>query len=406
MKDLPGIKSLIVNAGVRYENYSNIGGKANGKYGVEYRPIKDLLVRATYADVFRAPTISDLFAGGAQDAPSIIDPCDGINEAVGTNANHDAACAGVPRDGSYALSNTQGTGLLGVGNPNLKPETGFTTDFGFVYSPSFYKPLTVEVDYYKYSIDKAIGSISAQQVLDSCYNTGTFCNFVGNRDFSTFEPSLIFEPTANVGQFLVQGVDFGLRLNYDKTPLGKFLFGFDGSYLQKNVQTTVDPSTGAVLARNSVAGRGFPNGVPPDFYPRLKMTTFVSWDYGPFNIFVRDRFVSSISDDGGDDGLGTTFGVDAAADPAVCSTGAKGGDYGTPDSAFLCKRNIGYQSYVDVAATYKLKPLHTDFTVGVNDLFSDGAQAYYSSGPSFAYDNSNGSILGRFYYARMKISFN
>ena len=61
--------------------------------------------------------------------------------------------------------------LLSVtgGNPNLLPEKANTTGFGAVVSPSFLPGFNASVDYYRIKINGAIAALSAQQIIDQCY---------------------------------------------------------------------------------------------------------------------------------------------------------------------------------------------------------------------------------------------
>ncbi len=75
--------ALNVNLGIRRSDYSvdTIGTSTNAQFKVEYRPVNDILVRATYAEVFRAPTIVDLSLAATQDAPTFNDPCTALTAA-------------------------------------------------------------------------------------------------------------------------------------------------------------------------------------------------------------------------------------------------------------------------------------------------------------------------------------
>ncbi|MGB4858183.1 MAG: TonB-dependent receptor, partial [Dokdonella sp.] len=77
LADVPFAKSLNLSLGSRYSDYSAFGNTTNSKIGLEWRPIDDLLLRGTVAEVFRAPTISDLFGGVTPSADTYRDPCDG-----------------------------------------------------------------------------------------------------------------------------------------------------------------------------------------------------------------------------------------------------------------------------------------------------------------------------------------
>ncbi len=61
-----GAKMLSVDIASRYANYSNFGSTTNNKYSFQWKPIDDLLVRGTYAEGFRAPTLDDTAGGGSQ----------------------------------------------------------------------------------------------------------------------------------------------------------------------------------------------------------------------------------------------------------------------------------------------------------------------------------------------------
>lgn len=77
LADLPGAKELTFNAATRYSKFDTFGNTTNNKFGLKWRPMDDLLVRATYAEGFRAPTIGNLYGGGSQTfATGFQDPCD------------------------------------------------------------------------------------------------------------------------------------------------------------------------------------------------------------------------------------------------------------------------------------------------------------------------------------------
>jgi outer membrane receptor protein involved in Fe transport len=92
LKDLPFAHSLNIDLGDRYSKYSNFGSTNNWKAAIEYRPIEDLLLRATVSKVFRAPTPTNLFAGPGADAPTATDPCAGHRNSRATRRAADSAC--------------------------------------------------------------------------------------------------------------------------------------------------------------------------------------------------------------------------------------------------------------------------------------------------------------------------
>src|SRR5690606_21928066 len=57
----PGLERLIVNLAVRYDDYSDVGDTTNAKYGLSWKPVPSLGLRASYGTSFRAPLISQIY---------------------------------------------------------------------------------------------------------------------------------------------------------------------------------------------------------------------------------------------------------------------------------------------------------------------------------------------------------
>ncbi len=141
LKDAPFATALNLTVGGRYSKYSTFGSTTNGTYKLEWRPLDDLLVRGTFADIFRAPSIVDLSQAPTSDAATFSDPCVGLTQPqVTANPNLALACVNVPRDGSFTQANSQVDALLlgsNIAGFTLKPESGDVITFGFVYEPNW-----------------------------------------------------------------------------------------------------------------------------------------------------------------------------------------------------------------------------------------------------------------------------
>ena len=171
LKDIPFVHALNLTVGDRYSKYNTFGNTNNSKIALEWRPIEDLLVRGTVSEVFRAPTVADLFASAASDAPRLShDPC---NHYTGNPVN--PACVGVPTDGSFVnsevASGLQSTGIVSgsefAGFP-LGPEFGKSFDWGVVYDPHFIEGLSVSADLWRLYLKNTITTVRAQSVVDLC----------------------------------------------------------------------------------------------------------------------------------------------------------------------------------------------------------------------------------------------
>ncbi|MFT3761407.1 MAG: TonB-dependent receptor [Pseudoxanthomonas sp.] len=372
LSDKPFAQALSLSAGVRYSDYSSFGDTTNGKLGLEWRPYADLLVRASYADIFRAPTIDDLYGGQTGDTPTVNDPCSGAAAGVG-------ACAGVPAGfiGERQPPATNGS------NPNLQPETGRASNIGFVYNPSFYSPLTVSLDFWHYKIEDAIVAPGAQVILDLCYRGGlsSYCSLVTRAEQGNI--TNINNTLANVGRIDTRGADLGVYLNLGETRFGKFQVSFDGTYLDAYDYTAVSaqPDT-----RVGYAGKwkGSDSGGLGNF-ARVRTRTALNWSLGDFSASLTHRFVSHVYVDN----LDTASGAYCDGSQDVVSTAS---------GNVICKYKVSPYHYVDLSGSWKYRPWDATFTVGVNNVFDKEMD-------SFAVDYSTYDVIGRFVYARMSFAF-
>jgi len=302
LRDLPGAQQLNVTVGVRYSDYSvdTIGDDTNAQFKLEYRPIADLLLRGSFAQVFRAPTILDLSKAPSQDAPTFTDPCTGLTDAmVAANPNLALACQGVPRDGSFEQPNSQITGLI-LGSPNLKPETGDVTTFGVVYDPNFVEGLSLTVDYWKYKIEDLITPLDPNFAATQCVQTGNpdFCGLMfrypdthpAAGEFQVFQ-----EPIVNLGVLETDGIDFGIKYALRNTAAGSFNFSLDMTRINSYEST---PAPGAQTV--DIAGtfdRQFGN------YAKWRGLLGVGWALGGFDGLLTLRYIHSLKVNDPDGGL-------------------------------------------------------------------------------------------------------
>ena len=133
LKDLPFAKALSLDLANRWSQFRWQGGTpgtpeaglkngtsaSTGRIQLRWQPIQDLVVRASWAQGFRAPSISDLYNSGGASYNILQDPCapasQGGNLVAG--APLPAGCLGVVHEQSGTRIQTA-TG----GNPLLTPE--------------------------------------------------------------------------------------------------------------------------------------------------------------------------------------------------------------------------------------------------------------------------------------------
>jgi iron complex outermembrane recepter protein len=292
LADMPGAKALNLKAGIRYSDYSQdtIGSSTNAQIKLEYRPVGDLLVRASFAEVFRAPTILDLSLAPTQTASTFNDPCIGITAAdVAANPNLALACENVPLGGSFEQANSQVTGLL-IGNPELKPETGDVFNYGLVYDPSQIRGLSFTVDVWRYKIDDLISAVDVNFAADQCVATGasTFCDLIFR--FGPGENAgqiqVFRQPNLNLGTLETNGVDLGVRYTTPQTASGKWTFTADATRIRSYENV---PEPGAVPVE--VVGtysRQFGN------YAKWRGLVSARWELAAFDAAVVARYIDNI----------------------------------------------------------------------------------------------------------------
>jgi len=254
LKGVIGADLLSLNLASRYSDYSNFGDTTNSKVSLMWKPIPDLLVRGTWAEGFRAPSLGDTFGGGSQTFDTYLDPCDTVNGAYKSNDTVRANCtaAGVPA--TYRQRNQAGNPVgsggaqtavafnSGVGNNNLTPETATTKTAGIVYNPSFVSGLNIAVDFFDIEIKNRISAITTPYTLSQCYVEGVqqFCNNVV-RD-TTGAITRLDRGNTNMGSMSTRGVDLELGYRLPRMSFGQFNFRSQTTYLDQYVLQSTNTS--------------------------------------------------------------------------------------------------------------------------------------------------------------------
>lgn len=243
LSGVPFAEELTVDGAYRYSHYSTAGDTDTWKVGGRWRPIDQIMFRATEAKSVRAPNISELFLPRVQTFAEIDDPCDKDNVNAGTSFRYDNCAAALSPFGldPDTYDNTLSESVEGVigGNPNLGAETARTTTFGVVLQPNFLPGFTASVDYYEIDLTNAIQFFEAQTVVDKCYDLpqpNEFCTLVGRNPDNGFVD--YFESAAvNVASYETSGIDFSVRYNVDPadfgigSDIGTFSLSLVGSHL-------------------------------------------------------------------------------------------------------------------------------------------------------------------------------
>ena len=253
LAERPFAQTLDFIVGTRYSRYTNFGGTTNSQFGVRWKPVDDLLMRANYAEGFRAPSVAQLFQGTIHNPGGPADPCDQINnEETPPTPAVLARCAqlGVPADvDSFA----QHGSFLQGGDPNLQPETSRSAGIGAIYTPQWLPGLDFSLDWYHIRVRNAIGDPTEQSVVDDCYlrNNDTACASIVRDpvDGTIFRVTAL---TQNIrGGVEAEGYDFTLNWRHD-TPIGRLSAHWVTNYVDYFGEIG-QPAAGSTLPDGSTA---------------------------------------------------------------------------------------------------------------------------------------------------------
>jgi outer membrane receptor protein involved in Fe transport len=243
--------------------------------------------RGSFTEVFRVPTIYDLYQAPTSSASQFNDPCVGIEAAdVAANPNLALACENVVLDGTFEQPNSQIDGLL-LGDPDLKPETGDVLTYGLVYDPSWAPGLSLNVDFWDYSLENVVTQLDVNTIADQCVATGNddFCSLITRfSDGSVFQ---LRQPTTNFGKLDTSGIDLGVRYLWRNTPVGDFRFSVDATYTDK-FDSVVVPGTPTIEAAGTY-NRQYGN------YAEWRGIAAVGWSYDAFNGLLSARYIDGIT---------------------------------------------------------------------------------------------------------------
>jgi iron complex outermembrane receptor protein len=205
----PGARALEIIFSERYDDYSDFGSAAKPKIAISYKPIDDLIFRATYAEGFIAPSLSQLFGTSIFSVPTIVDPVLGA---------------------SYTTLEVTSN------NPHLKPENSYGYYAGAVWTPGASDPqqswwgwangFTAYVDWYQIELRNLIGQVSAQQIVDAeASSPGSIVRGPGGT------VTQINSVLQNVGTLLTDGIDFGCSYITKEFAWGKLDAELNASFI-------------------------------------------------------------------------------------------------------------------------------------------------------------------------------
>lgn len=406
LKDLPAIRSLSLDAAIRYSDYSNFGGTTNASFKLTWQPIEDLLIRASYGTGFRAPTVNDLYQG-RYNAGGFTDPCDAVYGPAGYGYSAAVAqrCqngfAGLPGVGSnFRQVDVNGVPVTQVdaagitesyngGNPNLKPETSYNGQVGFVYSPSWLEGFNVTLDYWRYNIRNLITGITNDQVLANCYQFGieSACGQF-QRQAGTGQIINLLNLETNAGWQKTSGYDFTAAYALPKFSFGQFKLSMNGTYV-----TSFDmlPTIGSAV----VYGTGIASAQTAMSVWRLRGNVTLDWSWRDFGASWTMRYFSPLK-------APCAFPPPNTVSAFPCTLP----NYYAPGVGVEPMTQIASVTFDDMQVYWKA-PWNGTISLGANNIFNRKGPYIYGgyAGSDTPYNYNASYDIGRFIYVRYQQKF-
>ncbi|RYD64242.1 MAG: TonB-dependent receptor, partial [Sphingomonadales bacterium] len=309
--DAPVLSVLDLNLSGRYDHYSEGFSHFSPKVGLKFTPIRELALRATYAEGFRAPTFAESgprsqYAGFVTTTPPAA-----FQAAHGGTSN--------PYSQAYSL----GRGV--AGNPNLEPETSRSFTAGAIFQPV--KWLSFTVDYYNVkksnlivagpSIGAATAAyyaapnLAAAQAAVAAVGPGYSVNTVDGVDplFPTALPRVLIinVPYVNANYAITSGIDMAATLTLPISDDVKFTSKIEATHTIQydlHVANGVQKYAGTLGPYDLSSGNG-----TPSWRGNWQNTL----EFGDYSLSLTSYYVGRIKEVSADQQAGPNYTTDCSA---------------------------------------------------------------------------------------------
>lgn len=262
----PGFQRMDLSIAGRTEQYSDFGTATKPKVGLSWGPTDWALLRASYNEGFRAPTLAQVFVGEI------------VRRNAGTPDPYRLDVTGTPAD-----LGEESRQVIRGGNAELGPEEAKLHSFGLVLQPTFADGLTVSVDYFRIRQRDVIDTYGETQQLeldDSLRRSGQGNNTsvvrapVTDADRAAFatwnaanpgdqrvaagEVLYVMDTFVNIAARTISGYDFSVDYRLPETRLGQFNVRVDAAYTKSYDEQVADdaPTTSPLRINGMPKVRG------------------------------------------------------------------------------------------------------------------------------------------------------
>ncbi|MBL8332984.1 MAG: TonB-dependent receptor, partial [Rubrivivax sp.] len=217
---VPLARAVEAQLALRHDRYGGgSGSSTTPKLALRWQPAVGMMLRGSYAEGFKMPSLRDLHGGLNQSA-------DSVQDFPGCSAR------GVPARDCPRLQYDRFSG----GNPGLRPEQARSWNLGFAVEPT--RDLSLALD--RFIIDKTdeIGLVLTQYVIDNVpYVPGATTTLGGNPVYSVTRNAggtitAVNTSLGNLGRRRIRGLDATATVRW-QAPLGRVALDATGTYYDR-----------------------------------------------------------------------------------------------------------------------------------------------------------------------------
>ncbi|PKG56409.1 TonB-dependent siderophore receptor [Shewanella sp. GutDb-MelDb] len=213
---IPVLDVLTIDAALRYDRFDDFGGNLSPQIAVEYRPLRELLVRGSWSSVFRAPDMHRVYGNATDGFATVIDfkQCQAMGGAPGTT---------YPDETLNAICNELHIDSTTGANKELEAETGYTANIGTVWGGEAFN---ASFDLWEWKLDDMVSDISSSKAA---------------REYEQFEDMItrdadgtithVNATAQNLAYQKVRGLDLTAGYNWDLNQLGELKLNFRSTYI-------------------------------------------------------------------------------------------------------------------------------------------------------------------------------
>ncbi|MGD8827797.1 MAG: TonB-dependent receptor [Gammaproteobacteria bacterium] len=271
----PILTSLEADFALRYDSYNDFGTTVNPKLSVKWTPTDSVLIRGSYGEGFRAPSMSELYTSPAQSFNTALD-------RVG--------CAEL---GGKTCNQTQYQNF-GGGNQDLGAEESKNWNVGAVWNPT--NDFSLGVDFYNIKFTNQISTPALQYTLDQEYAAyqasggACFPNCLSNvgrgANGKITAVNLTFQ---NLGGVKTRGFDFDGHYSFSGGASGDYKIDLQYTKVLKYEQQDVPGAPYVDLLKQPTAGASLPDS---------RANAGFTWSLGDWDAQLLGHWTAATSNNG------------------------------------------------------------------------------------------------------------